>query len=259
MDCKEAMDLISAYSDGELDAPQRAQAERHIAQCPHCGQVLQSINALKAAMLTDGLKFNAPGALLKRVNSLLDKAVDPSAAKPAARAGKFLRPRWIAFAAGLTGAAAILALVLLLLPTQRQRVETDAVARYQQSAQQGGALDVASSDPKTVFAWFTGKLNFAPFPPTAPPTGYTLAGGRIDHFAGMTVATLIYRNGSRLSQVSEWPAPGASSGKTSRSTGGLNVSSWNSSGWGFVAVSDDSGPPLEQLPNLFIAPGCGPH
>ncbi len=256
MECKEAMDLISAYSDGELDAAQRAQAERHINDCPHCNQALQSIAALKAAMLTDGLKFNAPGALLKRVNSLLDKAVDPPATKPAAR---ILRPKWIAFAAGLTGVAAILAITFMLWPTQRQRVENDAVARYQQSPQTAPVVDVASSDPKTVFAWFTGKLNFAPFPPTTPPPGYTLAGARVDHFAGVQVATLIYRNGSHLSQVSEWPAPGTGTEKSSRSAGGLNISSWNNSGWGFVVVSDDSGPPLQQLPNLFVAPGCGPR
>jgi anti-sigma factor RsiW len=256
MECKEAMDLISAYSDGELDAAQRAQAERHINDCPQCNQALQSITALKAAMLTDGLKFNAPGALLKRVNSLLDKAVDPPATKPAAR---ILHPKWIAFAAGLTGIAAILAITFMLWPTQRQRVENDAVARYQQSPQAAPVVDVASSDPKTVFAWFTGKLNFAPFPPTTPPAGYTLAGGRLDHFGGVQVATLLYQNGSHLSQVSEWPAPDSPSEKSSRSAGGLNISSWNNSGWGFVVVSDDSGPPLQQLPNLFVAPGCGPR
>lgn len=259
MDCKQAIEIISAYADGELDSNQRADAERHIGQCAQCGQALEGIQALKNAMRVDALKFNAPGPLLKRVGSLLDKAVDPPGTKPPPRQRWMTRPKWIAFAAGVLGIAALVTIYLTLWPSSRQRIEAEAVARYQQTVQANNVVEIASSDPKTVINWFAGKLNFTPLPPNQPPVGFTLVGGRVDNLGGQAVAALVYRNGSHLSQIFEWPASGTPSQGSPRSVGGLSVASWNGSDWAFCAVSDDAATPVAGFSNLFTEPGCGPR
>jgi anti-sigma factor RsiW len=260
MDCKQTIELISAYADGELDSNQRAEAQRHIAQCAQCGEALQSINALKSLMLNDGLKFNAPGPLLKRVTSLIDKAIDPPTNRPAPRPRSLLRPKWIALAAtGTLGIAALVALYLMLWPSARQRTETQAVASYQQSVQANKLVDITSADSTTVINGLAARLNFAPLLPIHPPVGYTLMGGRVDHFGGQVVATLVYHNGSHMFQIFQWPASESPSQGSPHSEGGLNVASWNGSSRAFAAVSDDTATPIEGMPNLFTAPGCGPQ
>jgi anti-sigma factor RsiW len=258
VDCKEAINLISAYADGELDAPQRAAAERHIGECAQCGQALESINALKASMRNDGLKFNAPGPLLKRVSSLLDKAIDQPGARPNVRPARMVRPKWIALAASVLVFAGALSAYLLLRPSALKQMEAPAVARYQQSLQANHVVDFASSDPKAVNNWFSSRLNFAPLVPLQPVPGFTLDGARVDQLAGQTVATVVYRNGSHISQIFEWPDNSGPSPASASSQGGLSVASWANSGWAFVSVSDSAGPPTEILPNIFTVEGCGP-
>ena len=38
--CRDAVELISDYLDGALDAPDRARLENHLAGCPHCSEYL---------------------------------------------------------------------------------------------------------------------------------------------------------------------------------------------------------------------------
>ncbi len=40
MTCREFADFMSAYLDGELDAPERAQFEHHLSRCVNCVQYL---------------------------------------------------------------------------------------------------------------------------------------------------------------------------------------------------------------------------
>jgi len=259
MDCKQVINLISAYADGELDSTQRADAEKHIGQCAECGKALESINALKGAMRNDGLVFNAPGSLAKRVSSLLDKAIDPTGAKPGARVSRFLQPKWIALAASVLVVSGIVSSYLALRPSAQQRMEAQAVARYQQSIQSNHVVDFASSDPKAVRSWLTGKLSFTPLVPNQPMAGYTLAGARIEKLEEQSVAAVVYRSGSHIAEIFQWPETGEMSSSAGHAPGGLNVSSWGASGWGFVAVSDDSGPPTAGVSDIFTVDGCAPH
>jgi anti-sigma factor RsiW len=99
-------------------------------------------------------------------------------------------------------------------------------------------------------------LSFTPLVPNQPIAGYTLAGARIDQLTNLSVATVVYRSGSHLAEIFQWPNNGSMTPSTSNSQGGLNVSSWTSSGWGFVAVSDATAPPTAGLTNIFTVQGC---
>ena len=41
--CRQAVDLMTAYLDGALDAPDRTRLEAHLADCPHCSEYLSQI------------------------------------------------------------------------------------------------------------------------------------------------------------------------------------------------------------------------
>ena len=150
MECSQILQLISAYADGELDAQQRTEAERHLSDCPGCSQSLKTISALKAAMRNDVLLFNVPGALKKKIETMVAKAADPPAGAKAKPSRPILQLKHVliataaclAVAAGITG--------YLLWPSARQRIEAQAVQDFKQSQSGNPVVEVASSDSPTV-------------------------------------------------------------------------------------------------------------
>lgn len=58
MTCREYRDLMMAFVDGELDAPQRKAFEDHIAGCPGCAAELAQFQKLKS--LTDCVALAEP-------------------------------------------------------------------------------------------------------------------------------------------------------------------------------------------------------
>lgn len=45
MDCREAVELVTAYLEGALDSRDRARFERHLGGCPDCSAYLEQIRA----------------------------------------------------------------------------------------------------------------------------------------------------------------------------------------------------------------------
>jgi anti-sigma factor RsiW len=41
--CRQAVELMTAYLDGELDARDRSRLEAHLSDCPHCSEYLAQI------------------------------------------------------------------------------------------------------------------------------------------------------------------------------------------------------------------------
>jgi anti-sigma factor RsiW len=48
--CREAVELMTAYVEGTLDAAERARFEGHLAGCPHCTEYLAQFRATIAAL-----------------------------------------------------------------------------------------------------------------------------------------------------------------------------------------------------------------
>jgi anti-sigma factor RsiW len=47
--CQRAVELITDYLDEALPATRRHELERHLRQCPHCGEYLRQLRAMIAA------------------------------------------------------------------------------------------------------------------------------------------------------------------------------------------------------------------
>lgn len=65
MDCRQVQELLSAYLDGELPAPQQEMVARHLASCQACRRELQIWQQLWEALLREPVA--APADLAARV------------------------------------------------------------------------------------------------------------------------------------------------------------------------------------------------
>src|SRR4051812_41355013 len=61
--------LMHGYIDGELDLLNNLQAEQHLQDCLMCARDYQNHRALRSALSTGSLYFNAPAQLQKRVRA----------------------------------------------------------------------------------------------------------------------------------------------------------------------------------------------
>ena len=58
MNCDEALRLIDAYHDGELDSMHSVEIERHLAACDNCAARLNKLRVLREAV--EQTAFSAP-------------------------------------------------------------------------------------------------------------------------------------------------------------------------------------------------------
>jgi anti-sigma factor RsiW len=70
--CRELIDFLAAYVEGELAAGERAAFDRHLAVCPHCVDYLhgyrESIRLAKAALVPESeLAEAAPEELVAAI------------------------------------------------------------------------------------------------------------------------------------------------------------------------------------------------
>jgi anti-sigma factor RsiW len=259
LECSQMQELITAYADGELDASQRQTTEKHLAECERCAGVLASLTAMKSVMGADALVFNAPGSLVKRIDSLIDKAADPTAKRDPAQPR--IRSKWwpISVAAAVVLAGGIAA-YFAFAPSAQQRLEAEAALDHQQAVAANHLVDTTTTDPQKLAQWFSTKGSFVPTIPGHMPAGMVLIGGRLDRLAGHPVATLVFRNGTTVAGFFQWPSSAAQSAASSATIGGADVAAWNTGNVGFAIVSTTSGPAgLADFAQLFTADGCGPH
>ena len=101
MNCHEAMPLLPAYSDGELDPVQSAAIEQHVFGCADCTVRRDELASLRSRIRSEVPYYTAPPALHARVKAALARATDaPPPERPA-------RDRWRWLTAGaLAGSAA---------------------------------------------------------------------------------------------------------------------------------------------------------
>jgi anti-sigma factor RsiW len=231
MNCRDALDLVHGYIDGELDLVKSLEIEQHLGACPACKVQYDQVRELGSGIRAHALYHAAPPALRARVAAAL-----PREHASGARA-------W-----GWGGMAAALALftllglgfgLTLLQPGADDRLAREVVAAHVRSLMADHLMDIASSDQHTVKPWIDGKLDFAPPVADLAAQGYPLAGGRLDYLGGRGVMALVYRRHAHVINLFVWPLPtGADSGLRSDSSQGYNVAHFSRAGMAFWAVSD---------------------
>jgi anti-sigma factor RsiW len=248
MDHQEAIELLPAYLDQELDIADAIAMEHHLSACFECQHEYAEQSTVSAQLRRDAPYFKAPGNLAHRVTMSLPRDGFSSIGLKAfhfdwLRAGAGPRAwnlRWLGVGAV---AASVLALALswgmyLALPSAQERLTEELISSHVRSLQVEHLSDVASSDKHTVKPWFNGKLDFSPPVVDLASQAFPLAGGRLDYVNGRSVAVLVYRYQKHPINLYVWPSTDRDSPPQETDRQGFHLIGWTLGGMKYWAVSD---------------------
>ncbi|MBV8858663.1 MAG: anti-sigma factor [Acidobacteria bacterium] len=251
MSCRETQNLLHGYVDGELDLLNSLRVEGHLQDCPACAHEHRNQHALRTALRTNSLYFNAPTKLQKRVAANLRAAAK---GEPEPRAWPWRR---LAFA-GALAVVTVVALGLLFIPSRPAREELlaqEVVSGHVRSLMASHLTDVVSTDQHTVKPWFDGKLDFSPQVTDLSAQGFPLAGGRLDYVGDRPVAALVYQRRQHFINLFTWPeAPESGGGSRVASRQGYNLVYWHRAGMAYWAVSDLNLSELQEFSRALQSP-----
>ena len=264
MDCNTYRIQADADADGELDLVRHLELTAHLGACAACARYAENARQRKSA-LRDGLpRFTAPPQLPDMIRKALREQGLPFASpvpadpNPARATG---RPA-VKFLGSATALAASITLALFAgfeMGDARARKDLlieEAVGDHVRSLQAEHLVDVVSSDRHTVKPWFAGHLDFAPPVADLANSGFPLAGGRLEHFAGRPAAALVFHRRAHAINLFIWPAAAAAipprlTGRGSHD--GYNTECWSSGSLYFLAVSEIPADELRQFAEAFRA------
>jgi len=251
MTCEQALPLLSAYFDRELDVAKSLEVEGHAQGCNRCAATLQQHDALRTSLSGAALVFAPPGGLERRVRTAVRREARPS--------GLFaLQPwRWAAvpLAATLAAAFAWSVAVNRGATSGDDLLLAELVSGHVRSLMADHLVDVATSDQHTVKPWFNGKVDFAPPVADFKASGFPLVGGRVDYIAGRPAAVLVFKRSQHTVNVFIWPARKEEPALRNATVHGYHLLRWSGSGLRFWAVSDVSNTDMESLALLFQEAG----
>jgi anti-sigma factor RsiW len=252
--CELTQRYVPGYLDGELDLVRTIEMEAHLKTCPACGQEVENLKALRAALQRSSLAYAAPAALRERIQSSLRASSGAEVRES--------RIKWPSLNMWqLAGAFALLALISISgwqltarfrTPSGDQQIAAEVFASHVRSLEGNHLMDVISTDQHTVKPWFDGKLDFSPPVEDLASDGFPLVGGRLDYLENREVAALIYQRRKHFINVFVWPNPtGSSSTQAIESRQGYNIMRWASGGFQFWAVSDVNAQDLADFVRLL--------
>jgi anti-sigma factor RsiW len=246
MNCAEIRLLLHAHADGELDAANSLELERHLKTCAACDAEQKSLQSLRVALRKGDLNFRAPDSLKKDVWQFVRDLGEQEKTR------KEFNPRWVwkflAF-----GATTFALLTLFLRPagiSAPDAMLNEAVASHVRSLQAEHLTDVVSSDQHAVKPWFDGKLDFAPDVKDFAAQGFPLVGGRLDYLNGRAVAALVYRHNKHFINAFVWPSADVMKPET-KMLRGYAIVNCATNGLHYCLVSDMNATDLGELAGLL--------
>jgi anti-sigma factor RsiW len=107
------------------------------------------------------------------------------------------------------------------------------------SLQEQHLVDIASSEPQRLQAWFRQRLPYPVAVPDLSAHGYALVGGRVDYLYAQALAAVVYRRNGHLVNVLIWPSsPSDSFPSVPLNEDRLNVLFFRKGDTNFCAISD---------------------
>jgi anti-sigma factor RsiW len=237
LDRENAILLVNAYVDGELDAAAALYVERRMHEEPALQSEHDRLVALRAALAAHGPHSDrAPDVFRARMAAIGQSSEQPA---PAALRGF----GWRQMAAGLALAACFGGVVTFvgLRHDWQSATLRGVVMAHQAALLDAQPYQVASADTHTVKPWFDRQIALSPQVIDLSDAGFPLLGGRIDVVAGRDVPTLVYRRRAHIISVQAVPMPGSvddGAPVSQDSRDGYAVLGWQGRDFRFVAVSD---------------------
>ncbi|CAN5775468.1 hypothetical protein BH20VER1_BH20VER1_07690 [soil metagenome] len=236
LSCEEAVPLLEAFQDNELDGVASLAVQEHVEQCPRCAQRLRWNAETGASLLR--LAEGTPSA--SRAFRARMLALDGAAPRTAFVR---VRKRVLAMAAGIVLLLAIGSVIYLRNAEARDVMRF--VENHTATLEQGAAVDFQTADAAEAEEWLRLRLPFTPVVPR--PAGYRLLGARLCHIGNRPVAFLLYEHEGRqlscfISADSQRRLRGfdATAGNRVRlgTCEGKNVATWDAGHSGYVLVGD---------------------
>jgi anti-sigma factor RsiW len=187
MDCGELHRMLDAYLDGELAAPEQAEADDHLGACEACRGVAQREGTLRAALRRQLKAALGPGSPHGRAPDALHDRIRTALHRER-------RPLWRRALAPLpiSALAACVAGVLVVLATHggTDPLVEEAIRKHTRDL----PLEVtaASMGPESVGRWFAGKLDFNAAPPRFRADQVRLVGARLSNIQDRPAAYVRY-------------------------------------------------------------------
>jgi len=247
--------MIQLFIDDELKGQEREYLICHLKDCASCQEELEEAKVFSTRVRGARPKIEAPPALCEKVLSRMSNPTNQATSNLLVQKRSAVRPHWRPLAA----VATLLIAVGGVLFTSHLRRElragnfVEAAVAEHRGFGDGRPLDVQSSSPDVVAAWFAQRVSFPFRMPNAGIAAddrakYTLAGGRLVKFGGEPAALLEFRMPSnRISLlVSSDKLAAAIGGKVTRSAGlsfhakdlgELHVATWDNKDLTYALIS----------------------
>jgi anti-sigma factor RsiW len=265
--CDDYRAMVPLFLDDEVRGHELQDFERHIAECAECKYVLAQEQALSQLLHRSRPLYPATEVLRARVSGILSSETHPGVHAPdrlRRRVQRILSSPFRGFTEPaldwkqLIAAGLATILVLLVVPPAIQRVRANAfvetAAATHRSYLAGNLpMEIHTSSPDEVTAWFAGKVPFHFQLPESQQAAngqqiYRLVGSRLVNFRGKYSALTTYEMKEQkisLLVVSDESAraEGGEEVQSGRLTfhdhtvGGLKVITWSNHGLTYALVS----------------------
>lgn len=253
MTCKECLDSLNAYVDGELAADEAAAVRDHLATCDDCAaqhtRLVEGTMRLKGALM----RYEAPDVLKARIRASLARP-EPEIVAARPRVPFFRVVGWpsaIAAAAVVAVLSSVATLSLANRKSGADAIQSELLASHIRSLMPGHLTDVASNDQHNVKPWFNGRLDMSPNVPRLDSLGFPLVGGRIDYINGRSVPVIVYTRRQHVINVYAWPSNTVGDKSIVANSHGYNLIRVPVSGEELWFVSDLNRTELDSFARLF--------
>ena len=187
MECGDFVHLVDTYLDRELAPPDEGEAERHLAACAACRDLVDRQGRLRAdlrsklkAALGPGSAFGqAPEELQQRIRSALARERRP-----------LLRLLRTPVSLAALAACAAGALLVFAVHGGNDALAEEAVRKHMRDLPL--EITAAAAGPGSVADWFAGKLDFNASPPQFPGGDVRLIGARLSNIQDRPAAFVRY-------------------------------------------------------------------
>ncbi len=237
MTCKETQTLMDGYLDRELDLMRIVDLERHLHDCAACTELHRARMAVRAAMGTATLRYQAPAALKSSVRRKI------------AQTERKFRFGWTPF---LAAVATVLVVAGIFFRPESNRVEREVLDSHIRSLMAGHLTDVVSTDQHTVKPWFAGKIDLSPPVQDFAEQGFPLVGGRMDYFGDHPAAVVVYRKNQHVINVFTWRSSEPARSPRTIHDHGYNIIEFVRDGTAYWVVSDLNEEELDQFARLAL-------
>lgn len=240
MNCNEAMQLLDAYVDGELDLTRQLDMETHLADCASCKEAAERIAHQRLIVRMNMPVYKAPPKLRSKIRATIRK----EAKVPFEWLTVY--DRSLAYAAAFIVLSCALAWTwFTFAPAKDNQLIAEAVSNHSRSLMVSHLVDCASADQHTVRPWFNGKLDYSPPVVDLAQAGYALVGGRIDILEKRPVAAIVYQRGKHVINLFIWPATNRKIDLDVQSDRGYHFCGWNEGGMNYFCIGEISPADLE--------------